>query len=141
MIIRGAIAPDAQVIAELLGELGYPATAEDVVARLERLAAFPSAVALVAEVDERVAGVITCHLLPSIHASAVVAWLTTLVVDSRSQSRGIGRTLVAAVESWARDAGAVRISVTSGSHRSGAHAFYERIGYDRSGVRLTKPLS
>jgi len=141
VIIRGAIAPDAQVIAELLGELGYPATAEDVVARLERLAAFPSAVALVAEVDERVAGVITCHLLPSIHASAVVAWLTTLVVDSRSQSRGIGRTLVAAVESWARDAGAVRISVTSGSHRSGAHAFYERIGYDRSGVRLTKPLS
>jgi GNAT superfamily N-acetyltransferase len=111
-----------------------------VVARLERLTAFPNAIALIAEVEERVVGVITAHLFPSIHSTPIVAWLTTLVVRSTSHARGIGRQLTAAVEEWARKGGAERISVTSGKHRDGAHAFYERLGYERSGVRLTKKL-
>lgn len=141
VVVRDAESADAPAVAELLGELGYPATAPDVIERLDRLHAFPHATVLVAEVDGRIAGVVTGHLFPSIHATPIAAWLTTLVVGAGFQSRGVGRRLAGAVEEWARQAGAVRISVTSGSHRDGAHAFYERIGYERSGVRLTRYLA
>ena len=141
MIVRRATPADAPVIAALLGELGYPASPAEVVGRLERLAAFSSATALVADIEGQVVGVVTGHLFPSIHATPLVAWLTTLVVSSAAQSRGVGRQLVAAVEDWARQAGAVRISVTSASHRDAAHSFYEKIGYAHTGVRLTKSLT
>src|SRR5438105_1957386 len=115
--VRPATPDDAASIASLLGQLGYPSSAEDVVVRLDRLEAFRDATALVAELDGQVIGVVTCHVFPSIHAPAVVAWVTTLVVDEQHFQKGVGRRLIAAVEQWARDRGAERISVTSGKQR------------------------
>jgi GNAT superfamily N-acetyltransferase len=139
--IRPPVADDAAAIADLLGELGYPATREEVLVRLEHVSAYPHAIVLVAELDGRVVGVATGHAFPSIHVTSIVAWLSTLVVSATHHGRGVGRGLSGAVESWARDLGAVRISVSSGLHRAEAHAFYEHLGYDRSGLRLTKPLT
>jgi GNAT superfamily N-acetyltransferase len=141
MTIRAAAGADASAIADLVGQLGYPASVGEVVDRLERLRAFRDAVALVKEVDGRVVGVVTGHVFPSIHSTPPVAWLTTLVVDKRMHGRGVGRELVAAVEEWAKSQGAVRLSVTSGKQRGDAHAFYERLGYERTGVRLAKALT
>jgi GNAT superfamily N-acetyltransferase len=138
--IRHATPADAEAIASLVGELGYPSTAGDVVSRLARLNDFQAAVAFIAEIDGVVAGVVTGHVFPSIHDSANVAWLTTLVVGLRYQRRGIGKYLTDAIETWARGQGAVRVSLTSGQHRDGAHAFYRELGYQYTGVRLTKPL-
>lgn len=140
-IVRPAKASDAPAVAELLGQLGYPASAEDVIGRLARLQELPSIVAFVAEIDGRVAGVITGHVLAALHSTPLIAWLTALVVDDDCRHTGVGRQLAAAVEDWARSRGAARISVTSGKQRDDAHAFYERIGYERTGVRLTKPLA
>jgi GNAT superfamily N-acetyltransferase len=135
-----AAASDAPAIAELLAQLGYPAHADDVVARLVHLNDSRAAIALVAEAGGRVVGVVTGHVIRSIHSTPPVAWLTTLVVDSGAQHAGIGQALASAIEAWAGRQGAVRLSVTSGLHRDGAHAFYEHVGYERSGVRLTKVL-
>lgn len=140
-LVRPGRSSDAAAIAELLGQLGYPATSEEVIERLGPLRAFQGAIVLVAETDGRIVGVAAGHVFPSIHSTSVVAWLTTLVVREGSQRSGIGRQLAASVEEWARHAGAARISVTSGLHRDGAHAFYERLGYARTGVRLTKALT
>jgi GNAT superfamily N-acetyltransferase len=138
--VRPASASDAPALADLLALLGYPAAAEDIVGRLARLNEHRSAIILVAQAGDRVAGLVTGHVFPSIHSTPTIAWLTTLVVGDGHQHAGIGRLLVAAVETWARSHGAVRISVTSGKHRDDAHAFYEHIGYERTGVRLTKIL-
>src|SRR3954468_11586031 len=138
--IRAAMTDDASAIASLLGQLGYPSGADDVVARLARLDAFGDAIAHVADSAGQVVGVVTCHVFPSIHAPDLVAWVTTLVVDDRHHQKGVGRRLTAAVEQWARERGAVRISVTSGKQRQGAHAFYESVGYELTGVRLSKSL-
>lgn len=139
--IRPAAAADAEAIAELLGQLGYPTTAREVTGRLGALRDIQRDIVLVAESDGVVAGVVTGHVFHSIHSTPLVAWLTTLVVREGSQHSGIGRQLAAAVEDWARSRGAIRIAVTSGKHRDGAHAFYERIGYERTGVRLAKQLA
>jgi len=138
--IRSPETADASQIATLLAELGYPATSEEVVSRLDRLEKTENALVLIAENETEVVGLVTCHLLATIHATPIVAWLTALVVHANHQGGGVGRELVAAVERWARDNGAVKISVTSGSHRAGAHEFYRRCGYESSGVRLTKAL-
>ena len=98
--IRHATAADAEAVAALLGELGYPSTAGDVVARLARLQDFPAATVCVAEIDGVIAGVVTGHVFPAIHVSPIVAWLTSLVVGSSYQQRGVGRYLTAAIESW-----------------------------------------
>jgi GNAT superfamily N-acetyltransferase len=140
ILIRAAATADADVIATLLGQLGYPATQPEVTARLTRLASFPHATVLVAERLGRVVGLATGHVFPSIHVSGLVAWLTTMVVDDQHLHQGVGRQLSAAIEQWARKLGAARISVTSGKQREGAHRFYEHIGYERTGVRLTKTL-
>src|SRR5881409_1358387 len=108
--IRPAVAADVPVMADLLTQLGYPATADEVVARLARLKEFPSATALVAEQDGSVVGLVTGHVFHSIHATELVAWLTTLAVDAQYQQMGIGRQLCGAVEQWARGHGAARVS-------------------------------
>lgn len=85
-------------------------------------------------------GLITCHMLQSIHATAPVALMTTLVVDTKCRGRGIGRALLEVAEAWALANGAGRISLTSGTQRDDAHVFYARVGYERTGVRFTKKL-
>jgi GNAT superfamily N-acetyltransferase len=138
--IRPARSDDAATIADLLGQLGYPATAAEVALRLTQLDEHGHAVTYVADRDGKVLGVVTGHVYPSIHASRIAAWLTTLVVSDQDRASGVGRALTEAVENWARERGAERLSVTSGNQRHGAHAFYERLGYERTGQRLTKKL-
>ncbi len=138
--IRSATMSDASQIAPLLGELGYPATSEEVFLRLDRLEKTGNCLVLVAERANEVVGLVTGHLFSSIHATETVAWLTTLVVRGSYNGLGVGGELVAAIEKWARQNGAVRISVSSGNHRAGAHKFYQSRGYESSGVRLTKVL-
>ena len=139
--IRAAADDDALSISTLLAELGYPAEPDAIPARLAALAAYPVAVTLVAAAGSEVYGVITAHVLPSIHAAEPVAWITSLVVASDVRGMGVGSMLVSEIESWARQNGAVRVSVTSGTAREQAHRFYERRGYERSGLRFTRMLS
>lgn len=138
--IREASESDATALVDLLDQLGYPSAAEEIQLRLRSIARFPLARAWVAE-ESGLVGLATCHMLPSVHASAPVAWMTTLVVDAKCRGRGIGRGLVEVVEAWAHANGAVRISLSSGVQRDSAHSFYARIGYAQSGIRFTKSLS
>jgi GNAT superfamily N-acetyltransferase len=138
--IRPARPADAATIALLLGQLGYPATGGEVAVRLQQLDAHGHAVTYVADRDGQVLGVVTGHVYPSIHATSIAAWLTTLVVSDQDRATGVGRALTEAIEKWARERGAERLSVTSGNQRHAAHAFYEHLGYERTGQRLTKKL-
>ena len=139
MIIRAPRDGDAGTIASLLGQLGYPSTAEQVSARLQALRRDePSSSMWVAELDGGVVGVATAREFPGIHISEPVAWLTVLVVDEKVRGRGVGRRLVTEAEGWARGRGAKRLSLTSAVHRKEAHQFYINLGYQQTGVRLAK---
>jgi GNAT superfamily N-acetyltransferase len=67
---------------------------------------------------------------------ALISDLLVLSVSATSRGSGIGAQLVAALERWAVSRGAHDIIVNSAFHRSRAHAFYERLGYAGTGVRL-----
>ena len=137
---RRALAADAEDIAGLLAVLGYPANTMEVTARMERFDQSDTSILIVAEIGERIVGVASGQLVPSIHDSALVGQLTGLVVDTAFQKRGVGAALTEVVENWVSENGAARITLTSASHREGAHAFYEGLGYKRTGVRLAKSL-
>jgi N-acetylglutamate synthase-like GNAT family acetyltransferase len=139
VLVREARPEDADGIAPLLAQLGYPAEADVVRARLASLGARGDRT-LVAEHGGKLVGVLTLHRTPVLHRPADVGRITALVVDGRVRGGGVGRALVAAAERILRDAGCERVEVTSAARREDAHAFYRRLGYDAAGVRFGKPL-
>jgi len=58
------------------------------------------------------------------------AWVEDLAVAPDRRSAGIGKALLDAAKSWARDHGAARLELESGSARVDAHRFYDREGPD-----------
>jgi GNAT superfamily N-acetyltransferase len=138
MKIRRAILTDAAEIASLLSELGYPASAGAVAARLDPLLPRDDYAVLVAQGDSVVVGLGAVHVFPVIHADGPVALITALVVAGAARGGGIGRGLVAEMEGFARSQGCARILVTTANHRADAHAFYERLGYSFTGRRYAK---
>lgn len=126
--LRHARIDDADAIAALATQLGYPTTPEQAAARLSQLLQRADHCVLVAEVDGRVAG--WAHVERRlILETGEKAELTGLVVDERDRRSGIGRRLVAAVERWARDRGLDAMTVRSNVARGAAHQFYPGLGY------------
>ena len=138
--VRPAVDEDAADIANLLTQLGYPASAADIPARLTRMRQNERADVWVGIADGKVAGVVTAHVLSVINRQGDVAQLTTLVVDARARRAGVGRALVLEVEAFARRNGCERLSVTTHLDRRDAHAFYEGMGFDFTGRRYGKML-
>jgi GNAT superfamily N-acetyltransferase len=56
------------------------------------------------------------------------------------QRHGIGRMLMERVEKLAKERGADAIGLASGIRRTGAHEFYERIGYNKTSYWFRKRI-
>ena len=140
LTIRDAAASDADDIARLLDQLGYPSGSNAVQARLERLAIVGDRV-VVAELDGQVAGVAHLQVSPALERERPAARIGALVVDEGQRGRGVGRALVQAVEGEARRRGCQLLVVTTAEHRGDAHLFYERVGLERTGRRYGRTLS
>jgi GNAT superfamily N-acetyltransferase len=138
VFIRRAVPGDAEPLAALLGELGYPAAADDVARRLAVLLVRDDYGVFVAGAGDRPVGLGSVHVFPAIHADRPVALITALVVADAARGGGHGARLVAALEGFAREKDCERIMVTTANHRAGAHAFYERLGYAFDGRRYAK---
>lgn len=127
--LRAAIPADAERIARLLTDEGYPAGTSDIVERLARFAGDDDTV-IVADVDDEVVGFIAIHLIPRFEHGDHVARILALVVDPGVRERGVGRLLMDAAEQVARDRAAAFLEVTSGHHRPDARHLFESLGYD-----------
>ena len=138
--VRAARDDDAPSVAELLGHLGYPAPPGEIPARLARLRARGDAETLVAVADDRIVGLATVHARDVLHHARPVVQLTALVVPPDMRGRGVGRTLVTAVERWAAARGADRLVLTTALHRAEAPAFYERLGFEHTGRRYARRI-
>jgi len=129
--IRAARTYDAPALADLCGELGYPATRQQIVKRLAAIDGAPDNAVLVAEDDQ---GDVIAWLqvaIPAQLSEEPCAEIIGFVVGEAARSLGLGRRLVEAAEQWARARGVRRMRVRSRQERERAHAFYERAGFDR----------
>ena len=126
--IRAADAADAEAIAALFTDEGYPAGPSDVVARLAAFSPPGSAVRVAVSRGE-VVGFVAFHLLPRFEHSDRIARVVALVVDAGARERGLGHRLMAEVERDAVAAGCAYVEVTAGHHRPDALQLYEALGY------------
>jgi GNAT superfamily N-acetyltransferase len=140
LTIRDAQASDAEAIARLLGQLGYPTEADAVEARLQRLAVVGDRV-IVADVSGAAVAVGHLQVAPTIERERPAAKIGALVVDEAHRSHGVGRALVQALEDEARLRGCGVLFLTTQDVRDDAQAFYERIGFEQSGRRYQRMLA
>lgn len=138
--LRSAVPEDAEKVAQLLGQLGYPTAAEEARARLERLAAEPTAPVLVAHEGERILGLAATHLRHNLERDAPTCRLTALVVDGPARRAGVGRALLEAVIADAERQGCERVEVTLRPEREAAEALYRSLGFEERRLRLVRPL-
>jgi GNAT superfamily N-acetyltransferase len=138
--IRDACPEDATALAELVTALGYLTEA----ARLEeRLGRMPRDFyrTLVAAEGARVVGFVGVVTLPVYEHDAPIGWILALSVAEDFRRRGVGRRLLQAAEEHGRARGVVDLRLHSGFQRDGAHEFYEKMGFDKSGYRFKKRLT
>lgn len=128
--VRPAKTSDAKRIAELSGQLGYPANTSEISGRLTKVKRAPQHAVLVAELTlHRVIGWVHVSVEPRIEVE-LRAEVNGLVVADGERSRGAGALLLRSAENWARARGCRNMSVRSNVLRERAHRFYVRNGYE-----------
>jgi GNAT superfamily N-acetyltransferase len=127
--IRLAKKEDAARIAELSGQLGYPATEEEILQRMKRMRPAEQHAIFVTESEAGVTGWLHVSVTPLLE-EPLRAEVNGLVVDENLRSLGAGAKLLEAAESWAAKRGCEGMSVRSNVIRERAHEFYLRNGYE-----------
>ncbi len=138
--IRPAQTGDANDVAGLLGELGYPCTRDEAAERISRVLHDPRLFLVLAEIDGVVCGLLAMDIRYSVTRGTDLARITALVVAANCARQGIGRHLLREAEAIARQAQVMRIEVTSNVRREAAHAFYLRCGYSDGSRHFIKLL-
>lgn len=126
MQIRTAGEADAEALAVLSGELGYPSTPEQVLSRL-CLLRDPERTLLLAQAHGAVAGFIDVHVQRVVE-SEPYAEVGGLVVGAAHRGTGVGAALLEAAAFWARERGLERLWIRANLARVGPHEFYEAVG-------------
>ena len=137
--IRQSLESDAAAVKALLEELEGRAFDEDIFARIysEYLEA-PLTLIFVATLEEgEITGFISCKGQSLLHHEGLVFEIQELVVTAAHQRKGLGRKLIAALESDLENLGAKSLEVTSNKRRKEAHAFYESVGFLNSHEKFT----
>jgi GNAT superfamily N-acetyltransferase len=132
--IRLASSGDAERIAVLCQQLGYPASQEDVQRRLSQIRQDEQHAVYAAELSGHLIGWVHIYVCQLVVADPQ-AEIGGLVVDEGYRHCGIGRLLMQQAEQWACEKGCWAVYLRSNVVRKDAHAFYEEIGY--SNVKIS----
>jgi GNAT superfamily N-acetyltransferase len=120
-------------IALLQTEAGYSAISSEIRTRLDAL---PRNDRLLLAVDgEKLLGIahlrVTSDLINQDTAEVVM-----IIVRQSHRRRNIGRRLINAAETWARESGHARLLLRTEVVRTAAHAFFVALGYEETSTTL-----
>ncbi len=126
--VRRAKGSDSADIAELSGQLGYPASAGDMKKRIAEIDRDDNCMLFVAETDGSIVAWLLVHLYRLV-TSDCLAQIAGLAVDKSHRNQGIGALLMEKAEEWARDRACHGVILRSRAARKDAHTFYKKLGY------------
>ena len=138
--LRNAMEADAEHVASLLAELGYPSNEADIRDRLRHWLHSQTSCFLLAQSASKVIGLISAELVPYFPNGSTICRVTALVVSMNHRGRRVGERLVAGAADFARKHHCSGIEITSAEHRRDAHRFYERVGFSRTSFRFFRAL-
>ncbi len=128
---------DIDALAALLEELsGYPTDRRIMRDELLAVMADPAYILLGARSGEILAGTamgIVCRDLVGECRPFLV--VENVIVSNEHRGKGVGKELMAALEREAKAHRCLYVNIVSGMHRSGAHRFYESVGYPPDAAR------
>jgi GNAT superfamily N-acetyltransferase len=140
--IRRVKRSDAEQVAMLCGQLGYPATSAQILRRWKGLKPASEHAVFVAELPGT--GIVGWLHVSVTHVleTDTRAEVNGLIVAEGQRSLGAGAQLLDAAEKWARQRGCTAMNVRSNVIRERAHKFYTRHGYEhyKSQKAFRKPL-
>jgi len=127
--VRVATIEDAERMAQLSTQLGYPSSRKDVERRFRLIAHDPDHAVYVAVLaDGLVVGWLHAYVR-RLMESDTTAEIGGLVVDEHHRGAGAGRLLLNHVERWACEKGCGAVTLRTNIIREGAHKFYLDRGY------------
>jgi len=136
--VREAVTSDLHPLAELIAELGFEIDLDVLRNNLDALSAQRLG-PLIADAG-KVIGCVTYSIMPVLHRPSPVGRISMLVVTKGRRGQGVGRSLVEAAMERLGESGCCLCEVTSNMALIDAHAFYERLGFERTSVRLVRKM-
>ncbi len=135
IIIRNAVIEDIPGLLQLIDQLGYPSTTEDLTRRFKQFIALDGYGVAVACNSSKIIGWIAWSKSTLFVADKTRIHIEGLVVDTKYRGQGVGKKLMGFVEKIAKKYSPVMIDLTSGLRRAkdGSHEFYKNLGYQNEG--------
>jgi len=127
-------------VTNLMSDLGYPTSITDMRRRMKNFEAATNSRTMVAELDNRVVGMIGLSRILNYESDDIVTHINCLVTKSEFRGMGVGRALMEYAERWASNNGSPILYLTSGikEERKRAHEFYRKYGFKVTGYRFVK---
>lgn len=131
---------DAPQLANLLEQLGYPASVQQVA---DRIVAHQAAGyrLLVAKEGSYTLGFISLHFYQAMHHPQCIGRITAFCVDESIRGTGTGSQLLTAAEKYFQSNNCFKVEVTSNVKRNMTHQFYLKRGYSEVSKHFVKLLS
>lgn len=126
--VRPARPADAEAIAALSAQLGYPVSRTVMATLINKVKRRTRQKIYVAVLEGTVVGWLEICLPLSV-LNAGKAEIGALVVDSQTRGAGVGTALMDAAHDWARQQRSPFVYLRSNIVRKDAHAFYTQRGY------------
>jgi GNAT superfamily N-acetyltransferase len=123
------IPADINEVSELLIQLGYNVSTEELINRIEKITELGKGTVFVAK-DETNKIIGCVHALLDVRlAGGNFGEVVSLVVDEGFRGKGIGKKLIGEAEAWLRQKGEKRLRIRCNAIRNETHKFYEHLGF------------
>ncbi len=142
MTLREAKFGDISDLTELINQLGYPTTHEEMFERFSHIQKLDDYKTFVAVSENKVIGVIGMIKNFFYEHNGFYIRIAVLVVNKEYRQKGIGKKLLQYSENFALHLGAEKLLVNSGNReeRIAAHAFYENMGFEAKSTGFVKNI-
>jgi GNAT superfamily N-acetyltransferase len=129
--IRQVQLTDAEAIARLSGQLGYPITVAATLQNLGVIISQSNEIVFVAIHEGELVGWIYAFEVTRLE-SGKFCEIGGLIVDEQYRGKAIGKLLLHEVESWCKARSCFTLRVRSNVKRDDAHRFYTRLGFNET---------
>lgn len=134
--IRKPVSSDLDCISSLLNQLGYNPQIDQV----RELINSNSGEVYIAEASGIVIGVMSLIYFDYFPTTQKICRITAIVVDESQRSQGIGSKLIEFAEFESKKRKCVGLEITTSIKRHETHAYYEKLGFEKTSYRYYKSL-